>query len=75
MFKFFRNSNKENKTINNDIGALWDKEGKSEEQLGEPHLSGAISKENILVFKLSRIEHYINEFAQDLSIFVRNYFI
>lgn len=72
MFKFFRNNNKESKTTNKNIGALWEKEGKSEEHLGEPYLSGTINKENVLVFKVPRIEHYMNEFAPDWAIFVRN---
>lgn len=72
MFKFFRNNNKESKTTNKNIGALWEKEGKSEEHLGEPYLSGTINKESVLVFKVPRTEHYMNEFAPDWAIFVRN---
>ncbi len=72
MFKFFRDNNKESKTTNKNIGALWEKEGKSEEHLGEPYLSGTINKESVLVFKVPRIEHYMNEFAPDWAIFVRN---
>lgn len=72
MFKFFKKNNKENKTVNKNIGALWEKEGKSEEHLGEPYLSGLINKESVLVFKVPRTEHYMNEFAPDWAIFVRN---
>lgn len=35
-------------------------------------MSGTINKENVLVFKVPRTEHYINEFAPDWAIFVRN---